>query len=376
MRLPHVDVTRARGKEFFYYRPVRGGPRIKLPGKPGEPEFHRAYERMQLAPKGKPKAPEKVPPAEHSLAALIAAYRSSTAWASKAPGTRKDYEKALRPLEENFGHLHVPTLPRPFVFSLREQYSQKAGAEPGAPPVLTPRRGNGMVAVLSILFSLAVNLGWRTDNPALRPGKQKTGPGWRSWTDEELDTFLAAEGTPASLRLAVLLAACTGQRGQDLVAMTWEKFDGTAIQVRQIKTDALVWIPLHARARVAVMAAPRTAATILTRDDGKSWGLDHFRHEMTAAIKGAGLVGVVTHGLRATAGRWMAEAGCSEREIMSITGHTTSNMVSKYVREASQKTQATSAMAKVELHQKNTEKTKCPKQGTGDVPNIPEATHK
>jgi integrase len=349
--IPYVDVVTSKaGATYYYYRFNRQGPRHRLPGKPGEAAFHRAYEKLHGATVAAEKARESGVPGERSMTALIKAYRASDEWLTKAPATKVDYEKALRPLEERFGHLDVATLPRPFVFELRQLYSSKPGKEPNDPVIRTPRRGNRMVAVLSILFTMSVNLGWRTDNPALRPGKSKTGPGWRSWTDEELETFLAAPTTSPQLRLAVMLAAATGQRGQDLVAMTWAKYDGTAIEVRQLKTNAEVWIPLHARARDVLLKTTRTADTILTRPDGDPWLIDHFRHEMTAAIKAAGLTGIVTHGLRATAGRWMAEAGCSEREIMSITGHSTVSSVTKYVREADSKIQAKSAMAKVELH--------------------------
>ena len=89
------------------------------------------------------------------------------------------------------------------------------------------------------------------------------------------------------------------------------------------------------------------AEMILTRADDKPWKIDHFRHEMGAQIRAAGLEGIVTHGLRPTAAKWMAEAGCSEREIMAITGHTSPAMVSRYVREASQKRRAQSAATKV-----------------------------
>lgn len=68
---------------------------------------------------------------------------------------------------------------------------------------------------------------------------------------------------------------------------------------------------------------------------------------MGAQIRAAGLEGIVTHGLRTTAAKWMAEAGCSEREIMSITGHTTAASVSVYVRHADQKTRAVNAIAKL-----------------------------
>ncbi|WPP23415.1 tyrosine-type recombinase/integrase [Komagataeibacter rhaeticus] len=85
----------------------------------------------------------------------------------------------------------------------------------------------------------------------------------------------------------------------------------------------------------------------MTGANGKPWKIDHFRHEMGAQIRAAGLEGIVTHGLRTTAAKWMAEAGCSEREIMAITGHTSPAMVSRYVREADQKRRAQSAATKV-----------------------------
>jgi integrase len=349
--LPYIDVgVPYAGKIYYYYRRVKF--RKRLPGQPGEPDFNRAYEAAHAAYEAASNAERDLGPVEKSIAHLIREYRKSPDWRAKKPATKTDYEKALRPLEEHFGGVHVPTVPRGFVFGLRNQYASKPG-KPGDPLVETPRRANRMVAVLSILLSYAVNLGWRSDNPALRPDKLASGPGWRSWTDEELEKFLTAETTPNELRLAALLASATGQRGQDLIAMRWSDYDGSAIRVKQQKTGALVWVPLHSRATDALAKVDRTAETLLTRTDGKPWKIDHFRHCMAEAIKAAGLDGVVTHGLRATAARWLAEAGCSEREIMAITGHTTASSVAKYVREADQRLQATSAMAKVERHREN-----------------------
>lgn len=57
--------------------------------------------------------------------------------------------------------------------------------------------------------------------------------------------------------------------------------------------------------------------------------------------------GVLTLGSRPTAARWMAEAGCSERETISITRHAGSTMVSRYVHEAGWKRRTQSAATKV-----------------------------
>ncbi len=44
----------------------------------------------------------------------------------------------------------------------------------------------------------------------------------------------------------------------------------------------------------------------------------------------------------------LAEAGCSDREIMAITGHRTTQMVSLYTKRVEQRRMARSAMDKLE----------------------------
>ncbi|WP_239029736.1 tyrosine-type recombinase/integrase [Novacetimonas pomaceti] len=195
-------------------------------------------------------------------------------------------------------------------------------------------------------MSHAVEIGMRTDNPALRPKRLKTGPGYRAWTRDEIQTFLRAK---PQFRLPLLLALGTGQRGIDQIAMTWDAFDGDVIEVVQEKTGAKVWIPCHPELKAALdrELTLRTARTILTPTAGKAWELSSFQTAVSKAIRSAGLRGIVWHGLRATAASWLAEMGCTEREIMSITGHTSAASVSVYVRHAEQKTRAVNAIAKL-----------------------------
>jgi integrase len=70
---------------------------------------------------------------------------------------------------------------------------------------------------------------------------------------------------------------------------------------------------------------------------------------MRDAIAAAGLpLACQPHGLRKTAGKRLAEVGCSAHEIMSILGHKTLAETEKYTRDASQRTLATSAISKLE----------------------------
>ena len=50
------------------------------------------------------------------------------------------------------------------------------------------------------------------------------------------------------------------------------------------------------------------------------------------------------HGLRYTAAARLAEAGCSLKEIASVTGHKSLGMIEKYSRDADQKIQSGAAI--------------------------------
>lgn len=352
--LPYLICIRSRGRDYWYFR--RHGLRTKLPGQPGEPAFLQAYQRSRAASD----APSRPAASSGSLAALIVAYRGSPDWDTLKQATRLDYNKALDPLLTRFGDLQVATMPRAFVIKLRDQYARKAALDAQGVPVLdaegqpviaaTPRRANRIVAVLRLLLSWAVDHGWRRDNPALRPKLLRTGDGYRAWTPAELAQFVARAGP--ELRDAAELAIGTGQRGIDLIAMTWSAYDGTAIEVTQEKTGARTWLPCPARLKTWLDARDRRAVTILTRPDGKPWGLSHFQHQASAAIRAAGLQGVVWHGLRAMAAVQLAEAGASDAELQAVIGWATASMAAKYRRGADQKQRAAAAVEKLDAHRK------------------------
>jgi len=68
---------------------------------------------------------------------------------------------------------------------------------------------------------------------------------------------------------------------------------------------------------------------------------------VAAQCQRVGLTGLSPHGLRKAACRRLAEAGCSEHEIASISGHENLAEVRRYTRAASRAKMAKSAMATV-----------------------------
>jgi integrase len=362
--LPYLELFRARGRQVAYYR--RDGARIRLrdaAGQPVDPANHpalvAAWQAAHTAHEAADKAAADAADARRvrpqSISDLIARYRASPEWSEKAPGTKGNYEKALKPLEADFGRALVIGLQRNHVTQIRNRYATRQAK---GETVANARQANHIVTVLSILLSYAVNpLGWRPDNPALKPKRLKVASGgYRPWTYAEFQTFWTHHGQ--EWRDAALLAVLSSQRGQDQVAMQWSDYDGARVYVVQQKGGGLVklWIPAHEELKLVLddrrkRDRQRSPAplTILSRPDGKPWPVNAFQKAAGVAIREAGLTGIVWHGLRGSAMSWAADGGASQKALMAMSGHSTSAMAEHYTRGAGQEGLARQAVNAIVL---------------------------
>lgn len=340
LRLPYVVQIRVKGHRYTYFR--RPGVRVRLPD-PSDPTFLPAYQSAAAGTQPGPAAPRAGAPAAGSLAALVLAYRASPKWRELAPATRGNYNKALTLFEGKFGHLPVVHIPRNWVFGLRDKYAVNGAGEP------TPRKANQIIAVLGLLMSWAIDRGWRKDNPARKPGRLKTGPGFLTWTPSNFATFMACEGAPPELKLAAALGWHTGQRAQDCLALTRLDIQAAGARVVQMKTGAEVWIPIRPELAALLASGPLPPPLrLLTRPDGQPWQRSHFDHAFARAVKTAGLDGLTFHGLRKGAAANLAEHGASASEVQAVTGHRTLAEVTRYTAAADQKRRARAAMKRLE----------------------------
>ena len=212
----------------------------------------------------------------------------------------------------------------------------------------TPGAANTTVRMLKLVLNFAVEEEWIEANPAAKMKLLKVGE-WRAWTDEERAAFENRWAPGTMERRAYALALYTGQRKSDLVLMARAHRKNGALRVVQGKTGEELWIPEH-RELAAELARGETGhMSLLTTSQGKAFDPVYFGAWFADAIEGAGLPeDCVLHGLRKTAARCLAEAGCSESEITKITGHTTSRMVAHYTKGANQPKIASAAILKWE----------------------------
>ena len=338
VELPYVQTFRDRhGCVRAYYRRT-GFPRAALPA-PGEPGFLAAYEAAAGVPaKAGGVGAERTQPG--TIAALIVAYYASAEWAQLRATTQAGYRNMLDRFREKHGTKRVGTLePRHL-----EAIFHAMAATPGAARNLRKR--------LARVFRLAVRLGWRSDNPVREtepPVRRRNQVGFVPWTEDEIAAFERRWPSGTRERLALALLLYTGQRRSDVVTMGRQHRKAGRIHVRQIKTGARLAIREHPALQLELEQLPAAAEalTFLLTTHGKPFSAAGFTAWFVERAELAGLQDRSPHGLRKAAGRRLAEAGCTEKEIAAVLGHATLAEVANYTRDANQAALADKAVRRL-----------------------------
>ncbi len=325
----YVQAIRSKGIVYFYFR--RHKRRWRLPGLPGEAPFNAAY--VELLGKTDDN-PSPRPIGAGSVAALILDYRSSDEFLALKPKTQRDYGRMIDLFAPIDAH-PAEAIRRRHIRELRKSLAGKA------------RTQKLFTQVASALFNFGIENDYCAGNPAARMKRIGKATAYVPWSDEQCAKFEASK--PARhLMTAYMIARFAGQRRGDVLKMARTAYDGGCIEVRQEKTDEPLVIPAHWRLKAHLDELPKDSLLFVVDGEGRVIDKSAFTKEFRAALDAAGLTTLRFHGLRHSAGRALAEAGCSSHEIQSITGHRTLQMVEHYTKAARQKRLASSAIAKLE----------------------------
>jgi integrase len=177
------------------------------------------------------------------------------------------------------------------------------------------------LAVAARLLSFGVTKGHLDHNRAL--GIQRMYSANRAhqvWTPDQIDVFCG--GAPVELAVAARLAYVTAQRQGDLLRLTWSDVSDDGVRFRTSKTGVRIFVPMYDELRDCLAEIPRRAVSVLTTASARPWQVDTFRHEFRNACRAVGVgEGLHFHDLRGSALKAFADAGCSEPELRSISGH-------------------------------------------------------
>ena len=280
---------------------------------------------------------------------------ASQQWRDLEPRTRKDYTRYVDKLVKRFGKFPVADFDEETAVELRDSLRE------------TPRSANYILNVLSAMFGVALERPSKfglTRNPLSNVNRLGVKAGVRPrqdfWTYEHELRFLEdAEKTDPVIADMEFLLAFTGQRPGDCRRMKDTDYDGEKVKVVQSKTGARVWIPCHPKLRARLernMADARSANllhfTFIRGLRGAEIGERYLATRWDRIAERTGTLHLNRQDLRRTAVIRLAEAGCSEAEIGSITGHsmkTISTLLATYLVTTYE--MARNAIAKLEAHQ-------------------------
>lgn len=269
---------------------------------------------------------------------LIARFYRSKEWAQIKETTQYTYRGELERFRSKYGDRSASTMTARHVANLINKMAS------------TPSAANNLRKRLGQLFRLAIELGWRTDNPAKSVKALRIrSTGFATWQEEQIQQFEAHWPIGTVPRLAFDLALHTAQRRSDVRVMGPQHVANGSIRVKQIKTAKELVIPMHPRLIESILATKAGHFAFVTSAKGAPFSTKSFGMWFTKQCRAAGLIGYSMHGLRKAASRRMAEAGLSNQQIKAITGHVTDSEVARYTREAEQVLIAKSAMKVMSL---------------------------
>jgi integrase len=332
------NTDRENGKRRVRFRDGRSGFSVYLTGTPWSEDFMRQYAAALEG--GKAKATTIVG-AKRTVAgtinALIISYYASTGFKDLKASTQGNRRNILERFRASYGDLPVKGLTRAVLDKIMGDRSNR------------PMAANNLMKVLRYLLEHAVGHGMIAINPTIGVRRYRSkSEGHHTWTEEEIAQYLARHPLDTRAGLALALLLYTGQRRGDVVGMGWKHVDGDMIAVKQEKTDTSLMIPLHPDLLKAMKAQPLSnLASFLVTGRGKSFTSAGFGNWFRERCDEAGLQHCTAHGLRHAAATRLANIGCTDEEIMAITGHRSRASLAVYTRGADQRRLARQAMAKL-----------------------------
>jgi integrase len=340
IKLKYVNVVRKKNGQTFYYFRRTGFTRTPLPGLPGSSEFMAAYAtaldrlpevRIEIG------ANRTVP---GTINATIAAFYKSHAFTKNRSITQQTDRNILEAFRVKHGDKRIALMETRHVEAAINEKSGKPAAQ------------HNLLRVLRLLMDFAVKQGLRKDNPTLAIAlKAHKSTGYHSWTEDELRQFEERHPVGSKARLALAVLLFTAQRRGDVVRMgpaNIVTLDGRQRLIfTQSKTGAEMEIPLAEPLAKIIAATPMVGVkSFLVTDFGRPFTPAGFGNWFREQCDMAGLRHCSAHGLRKAFLRRMAEAGCSEDYIASISGHRDMDEIRTYVQAANKKRMADEGMEK------------------------------
>lgn len=303
----------ADGTTRVHYYAWRGGPAMK--SRPHTEAFAREHARHKEAAGGK---------TVDTLETLIERFTGpdddpNPDWLALAETTRTDHRYAFKLIKTKWPRMPVKlTQQRGMKAEIRKWHRSFAA---------NPRKADKLLFSLSKVFSYAVKDEIIDKNPCTGIDRLYSGSRRDSvWNEAQIATFRAK--APPHLSLPFEIAILTGQRQGDILALSWNDYDGTYLRFAQSKTDKRLKVKVHSSLKKRLDNMDKDTLRICLNSRNRPWTKDGFKTSWGkfCARDDMAIEDVTFHDLRGTFITERAREGSSVEDIAKISGHSISEV--------------------------------------------------
>lgn len=255
----------------------------------------------------------------------------------------KHHKKSWKQDQENFSR-HLSALGNKKLSSITKETIEKLHTH------ITRNRGgyvaNRVLALLSVMFAIAIERGWDGVNPAhgIRKNKEKARD--RFIQGDEFARFFKAvmEEPKETARDYFLLSLFCGQRKSNMLAMRWDEIDFSNRTWRILNTkngepqtvgltEPAMQI-LQKRKKQMVASKTTKSAWVFPSDSSESGHYEEPQKAWKRILQRAQIDDLRIHDIRRTMGSYMAMGGAGQYLIGKALGHKSSAATEIYARVA------------------------------------------
>jgi hypothetical protein len=337
------------GTRVWYYRDGHG-PRVRLPGLFGSPEFKAAVHAAKGYCTPGAVAPPPVHRSQDTLAWLIDQFMSSPKWADDAPETQKNRRNLLRHLSDKNGSAAFRAIDRAWVEDIQSIAAFGPKDAPKAKP--TKSQANAVIKVLRVLFGWACDKGHMQLNFArdVKLLSVENKDGFYTWTDADRAKYEAAHAQGTAGRVFYEVLRGTGARLEDAVLLGDANVEDGVItfmpQKTARKTGTVVHNPMEPELVRALAAGPVGKTTWICGEKGQPIGKGFAGAWFRKLCDEAGLPQCSAHGIRKGEACIDALGGVTTPELRARYGWTEDRTPGIYTKKAEVRRLAISAAAK------------------------------
>lgn len=325
IRPPHLHrETTRHGKTVWFVR-IGKGPRTRIRGDYGSPEFSQAY---QAAADGTPLTDSRKV-AKGSLAWLVAQYRESSAWLALSPATRRQRENIFKHVLASAGTEPANGITRKHIVAGLERRAK------------TPSQARNFLDAMRGLFEWASSAEHIRKDPTegvKAPPRPKT-QGFPAWNEDDIAKYEARWPIGTRERVWLDVLCFTGGRRGDASMLGKQHIrPGNVLSWRTEKggEQIEVTIPILPALARTIEAGPCGDLTFICGAQGRPFTKESFGNMFSKAARAAG-VPKSAHGVRKIAATRAADNGATVHQLMAIFGWKTPTMALHYTQEANRR---------------------------------------